>query len=291
MKGTFGKSQKTKIAKRKLSQKELHDLGVEIKVVYVNGDQTEMEAVKEEAADKPEDKELYVMVMPHGSKLPDDEDEKLDGYSVSAWVSSQLCLQLKKRMGHVGAKTTAIMLFGKHFDRCARYYRQTSAMRAMGKCVKWWKYRMDSSGYWMRRVRYPTTPICVKYVCTNKFCRDFRGCMYRGTPCRGLEQTPLLFEDELGIRSAMCWWCDSSCEWQHVGALVTCPTDDWMSDEVFAIMNGISYQGNRIVDMGSGSIADNVWYVSDHMWTKFGDELFAEISACGGSVKWRYFDD
>jgi hypothetical protein len=71
-----------KINKRKLSQKELKDLGVEIKVVYTEEDQNEMEAVEEEAADKPEGKEMYIVVMPQGEKLPTDDSVKLDGYSI-----------------------------------------------------------------------------------------------------------------------------------------------------------------------------------------------------------------
>merc|ERR1711988_247613 len=72
----------TGIKKRPMSQAELEELKVKIKVVYVEEGQSEEEAIEEEAADKKEGEELYLVVMEKGQKLPDDKDEKLQGYSV-----------------------------------------------------------------------------------------------------------------------------------------------------------------------------------------------------------------
>uniref|UniRef100_A0A2V0RBY0 Uncharacterized protein n=1 Tax=viral metagenome TaxID=1070528 RepID=A0A2V0RBY0_9ZZZZ len=72
----------TGIKKRPMSQVELEEMKVKIKVVYLEEGQTEDEAIEEEAKDKKEGEEIYLVVLDKGEKLPSDKEEKLQGYSV-----------------------------------------------------------------------------------------------------------------------------------------------------------------------------------------------------------------
>lgn len=72
-----------KIKSRPLSQAELDELKVKVKVIYLEEGQTEKEAIEEESKDIAKDEEIYLVVMEQGEKLPEDKDEKLKGYSVN----------------------------------------------------------------------------------------------------------------------------------------------------------------------------------------------------------------